>query len=116
MNLGQHAADLAGQLAASGVPVALDPRDARIPGAVLQVDRIDNPRLDRVLVDVTWRLVILGSTAGTVPALDTLGDLVSKLAAVVPLEDLEATAFTLPNLSPDPVPAFTATITTECED
>lgn len=117
MKLGQHAADLAAQLSDSGVNVTPDVRNARVPGAVLQVDRIDNDRLSRGLVDVTWRLVILGSASGTPEALDTLGEAITALNAVMPLTDLEATAFNLPNVGGgDPLPAFTATITTECED
>lgn len=116
MNLGAHAADLAGTLAESGVPVATDPRNARVPGAVLQVDKITNDRLSGQLRDVTWRLVILGSGSGTPEALDSLGRAVTALNDAWPLEDITATAFTIPNLAADPLPAFTATITTECED
>lgn len=113
MKLGQLAGQLADQLAASGVPVVTDIRNARVPGAVLQLDTIDSDRLIRDTRDINWRLVILGSPAGTTEALDTLGDQLERINAVVPLADIEATAFTVPNLSPDPLPALTATIATE---
>lgn len=117
MRLNQWALDLAAQLASATTPVAVDPRDARVPGGVLMVRTITPDRLAATPVTVEWDLVLL--SAGATPvALDELGVMAGDVLSRFPDLTFEAVTITDPNLAggADPLPALTTTITTDCED
>lgn len=112
MNLAQDARDLVAELTALGIPAACDPRDARVPGAIvypstLTLATMAGGREDR------WTIILIGSAGGMMPALDSLSDMADKLAGLVP--EWEAITLADRNLSADPLPALTATITLESE-
>lgn len=114
MNLDTEAAAVAEQLqeAADGLHVATDPRNVRVPGALLALRAVDYNTLDDT-PRATWDLVLIGSTGSTGLALSSLGDMAAALSALVEGGTFTARTIRDPNVSPDPVPALVATVISE---
>ncbi len=102
-------------LATDRTPVVTDPRNVRVPGGILMVRNITPDRLAAAPYTVDFELVLVSS--GTTPvALDELGTAAEDVLSRWPSLTFEAITISDPNVSSDPLPALTATITTECED
>lgn len=115
MNLGVWTQELVTLLASEDTPVAADPRDVRVPGGIVMVRSITPDRLSSVPVTVEYELVLV-SAGATPEALDELGRMAGDISSRWPGLTFEALSINDPNLSGDPLPALTATISTECED
>ena len=115
MRLGTWAHELAETLSSEATPVVVDPRDVRVPGGVLMVRRVDPDRLAASPLTVDFELVLI-SAGATPEALDELGRMAGDVATRWHSLVWEAITITDPNVSPDPLPALTTTIQTDCED
>lgn len=113
MTLADDARDAAAELSAAGaVHVATDPREVRVPGALLALRSVNYNTLDDT-PEATWDLVLIGSAGSQHLALDSLGDQAAALSSHVEGGRFEARTIRDPNISPDPLPALVATIITE---
>lgn len=92
--------------------VATDPRNVRVPGALLALREIAYPGLDDTPT-ITWDLVLIGTTGSRGLALASLGDMAAQLSPFVHRGVFTARTIRDPNVSPDPVPALVATVITE---
>ena len=115
VNIGTWTQELAEQLGSATTPVVLDPRDVRVPGGVLMLRSVDPDRVAATPYSVDFELVLISSGATRV-ALDELGRAASDVLSRWPSLSFEAITINDPNISGDPLPALTATISTECED
>lgn len=115
MRLGDWTQELAATLGSTTTPVVTDPRDVRVPGGILMVKNIAPDRLAGTPYSVDFELVLVSSGATPV-ALDELGAAAEDVLSRWPSLAFEAININDPNLSGDPLPALTTTITTECED
>lgn len=116
MRIDQWSTELVALLQQCGIPAVTDPRNVIVPGAFVAVRRITGDRLSRGPYTVEWSVTLIAGGGGTPAALKTLGDLAALLEESFPGLVLEAAAISLPNVSPDPMPALSTTITIECED
>lgn len=115
MQIGAWTKQLAGMLSTDRTHIVTDPRDVRVPGGVLMVRSITPDRLAAAPYTVEFELVLL--SAGSTPvALDELGNAAEDVLSAWPSLSFEAITVNDPNVASDPLPALTATITTECED
>lgn len=116
MHLNEWAESLADRLtAATGVPIATDERNLRIPGGLLYLDRLDPARLGAGVWDADWTLALL-ATPPTGPAMTELGRMAGLISDAEAGLEWEALAVAMPNHGPDPLPVLQTTIQTECED
>lgn len=116
MDLLGWADETAGRLSeTTGVPIATDERDLRVPGGLLYLDRLEEARLGAGVYDVTWNLALM-ATGPDRQAMTELGRMAGDIAAVEYGLTWDALTVRYPNLSPDPMPVLQTTITTECED
>lgn len=116
MDLAQDLADVVELVKGAGVRAAADRRDLRVPGVLVLLRRIRDDRLGGAYT-VDWDLVIVAGNSGQGAALRALSGITNRLyAAGLTLGDIEAATYVDPNHSGDPLPALTATLTTECED
>lgn len=107
------AQDAADMLAAAGVHTVTDPRDIEPPCAWVSPSRIAYPTLAGRPRTVEWEVYLIAPDSG-VP-LFHLGDLIDRAATVFPGIEARTLGLTIPNLSPDPLPAITFTIETETD-
>jgi len=102
--------ELAAELDAAGVAATADPAQAVglapcvLVGPPSQEARHYGGRV------VSWRLIVLSSTADPAQAWDQLDDLLDALAAVIPWERADPTAYTLAT-GTEAVPAYAVTYT-----
>jgi len=93
--------------------VAVDPRDLDLPGALIAPASVSFDTFDQSTYTLVVDVALVAPDHGHRGGLETLGKLVDQLrAAAGPLGELTAALATLPNHGPDPLPAFTTTITT----
>lgn len=107
--LEQFETDLAGV----GVKATSDPRRLAVPGALLYPTLIDFDRLDADVATVPVEVLLIAKGLGTPQALDQLEDLLTKVKQLWTVPTVETVTATLPNHSPDPLPAFRFTLTTQ---
>lgn len=93
-------------LIAAGLNAAIDPRDLRLPGVWVTVDRYKANRLSGTAAGIRVKLLLIAPDQGH--AIEDLDQLVATVSTGYPIE-FEAAVVALPNHAPDPLPALVGT-------
>ena len=105
------ALDLIKALDGLGVRAVTDPRDLDLPGAYLAPNEIATPTLDGTSLTVSWDVYLIAPDNGAHIA--ALGDLLDRIHPLTIGKKIRPQGLTLPNISPDPLPALHFQIETE---
>lgn len=111
--LSQLLTDLAEALAGVDVKATHDPRRLAIPGVLLYPVNLDFDRLDAGTATVDVDLVLVAKGLGTTRALTDLEQLLGRVQQLWDVPRVETVNVNLPNHSPDPLPGFRFTLTTQ---
>jgi len=101
-----------------GVECVADERDLNLPGALIAPELFAFDRLDGESLKAIWRIWLIERDSDPISSLNRLGEMLSALQenTGVVASDIEPQALTLPNHSPDGLPALTFTIQTEISE
>lgn len=116
VNLAQWTEEVVEHLSTAGLAVAADKRNVSVPGALVAFNNATAQALGGDVWTVEWDVLLIATDAGTAGALRQLQKLANQLEEVTQGDTYTAVMVTLPNHSPDGLPALRTTITTECED
>ena len=98
------------KLAAAGIRATIDPRNVNPPCALVTVDRVDATMGGCTTVDAL--VLLIAPDVGMPAALDTLGDMLDRIATIPGISAALPDTFTGPT-SGQPLPALRLTIPTE---
>lgn len=101
------------QLQQAGLSAAIDPRDLVLPGIWLTPDTGSARSLSGNFGEVTIKLACIVANRGANTDLAELDKLIDKTENAVSPSSWRIEAISLPNLSADPLPAASCTITIE---
>ena len=101
---------LAERLTEAGLPATAGVEGLTVPGAILAPERLEYNRLGRFL-EATIEVVALAPANSY--ELDYLEQASASIRAAFGIDQFEIGTFTLPSLSPDPLPCVTGKITIE---
>ena len=96
-----------------GVTATIDYRDLTVPGVLIVPDTAAYNRLSDDAGNIVFRLVAVAGTADAGTALVQLGALLDQCQQIADLTEIEFTTYSNPNIGADPLPCFTAAITSE---
>lgn len=111
MSIRDALASVAQALTDAGVKAVVDPADLTLPGAVVYPNAIDYDTLGAGDYQLTVDVVLVAGGIPTLPALDQLDGLLGTVRALWAIGEARAVSITLTNLSPDPLPGLTTSIT-----
>lgn len=107
------AAELVECLNELGISTTSDPRNLTIPGALVAPHDIKASTLTPGHIEITWDVYLVAPDNGS--PIDSLDPLISPLIVEGLATEFDVLTLTLPNHSPDPLPAIQTTITTVTE-
>ncbi|MDD7554544.1 MULTISPECIES: hypothetical protein [Schaalia] len=109
--LASAALDLTKALDDLGIRAVTDPRDLDLPGVYLAPNEITTTTLDGAGLAVSWDVYLVAPDNGAHIA--ALGDLLDRIHPLTIGKKIRPQGLTLPNISPDPLPALHFEIETE---
>lgn len=107
------AAELVEHLNGLGISTTSDPRNLTIPGALVAPQDVKASTLAPGHIEIAWDVWLVAPDNGS--PIEALDPLISPLIVEGLATEFDVLALTLPNQSPDPLPAIQTTITTITE-
>lgn len=98
------------QLDAAGINAAIEPADLNLPGVIVYPSAF-GWRLGPGPIEVEVELLLVAGQVRALDALDQLDDLAERVAAVLPIGDLDAVMVNLSSQSADVLPALRTSCT-----
>lgn len=105
--------EIAAALSGVGVKATHDARKLPVPGVLLYPTGLDFDRLDANVATVEVELILVAKGNAAPVALVELEGMLTSIRQLWPVNQVRAVNVNLPNHSPDPLPGFSFTLTTE---
>lgn len=94
-----------------GINAVTDPRNLELPGAVVMPETIVANRLAAGVLDIDWEVYLVAPD--TENPFNILGEMLETISQHYLLANVQVQSLTLPNHSPDPLPALNFTLRLE---